>query len=221
MKETVIISLGGSIIVQDRINNDFLISFKKKILSSDKRFIIVVGGGKTCRIYQDAAKAVSTVSAEDLDWIGIAATSLNAHMLRSVFGNAAYEQIVTNPTKKISTPKKIIIVAGWKPGHSTDYGAVCLAKTYGAKTIINMTNVDYLYDKDPKNKGAKKIERADWKTLQTLVGTEWQPGLNRPFDPIATTLAAELELKLIIIGHDLHNLGNILVGKAFNGTIIQ
>src|SRR3989344_4087500 len=221
MKETIVLSLGGSVIVQDKINTDFLISFKNAILSSDKRFIIVVGGGRTCRIYQEAAKAVSTVSAEDLDWIGIAATSLNAHLLRSVFGNAAYEQIVTNPTKKISTPKKIIISAGWKPGHSTDYGAVCLAKTYDAKTIINMTNVDYLYDKDPKEKSAKKIERADWKTLQTLVGTEWQPGLNRPFDPIATTLAAELELKLIIVGHDLHNLGNILVGKSFKGTIIQ
>ena len=221
MKETVVISLGGSTIVQDKINTAFLKSFKKAILSSDKRFIIVVGGGKTCRIYQDAAKAVSPASTDDLDWIGIAATYLNAQLVRSVFGSMAYEKIVTDPTKKI-TAKNIIIAAGWKPGWSTDYDAVHLAKTYSAKTLINMTNVDYLYDKDPeKNDDAHKVVRTDWAYLQKLVGTEWQPGLNRPFDPVATALAAQLKLVLFIIGPDVHNLSDILQKKNFKGSIIQ
>lgn len=219
---TVVLSVGGSLIAPDVINTEFMKQLKNSILRSANRFVIVVGGGKTCRNYQDAARSVSSPSTTDLDWIGIAATHLNAELLRSVFGDAAYETITIHPNKKVKTSKKIIIAAGWKPGHSTDYDAVCLAKTYGATTVINMTNVDYLYDKNPKEySDAQKITTASWPQLQKIVGTKWQPGLNRPFDPIATKLAAKLKLKLIIIGSEIKNLENLLQNKPFKGTTIS
>lgn len=219
---TVIISLGGSLIVPDKINVSFIRELKKIILNNlTYRFIIVVGGGKTCRDYQDVARSIAHPTEDDLDWIGIAATHLNAELLRSVFGSHAYEKITVDPSKKIRTTKKIIIAAGWEPGHSTDYDAVCLAKTYKATTIINMTNVDYLYDKNPKeHPDAQRITKASWSKMQSIVGTEWKPGLHRPFDPIATKLAAKLKLKLVIIGSDLKNLENVLKNRSFKGTII-
>jgi uridylate kinase len=217
----VIISLGGSLVVQDSVNISFLKNFRQVILSQPFQFIIVVGGGKTCRTYQQAAQKITAVSPEDLDWIGIASTHVNARLLRSLFGDNACEQIISNPTKKIATTKKIIIAGGWKPGWSTDYDAVHLAKTYGASTVINMTNVDYLYDKDPKEKGAKKIEKTDWATLKKIVGTTWTPGLNAPFDPVATKLASSLGLTVYIIGDKTKNLQQLLEKKPFQGTTIR
>ena len=219
---TFVLSVGGSLIAPDGINTSFIGQFKKSILASQHRFVIVVGGGKTCRNYQDAARSISPLSAKDLDWIGIAATHLNAELVRSVFCQYAHERITINPSRKAKTSKKIIVAAGWKPGHSTDYDAVCLAKTYGAQTIINMTNVDYLYDKDPKEySDAKKITEATWPQLQKIVGTAWKPGLNRPFDPIATKLAAKLKLSLILIGSDVRNFENVLQNQPFKGTTIS
>jgi uridylate kinase len=219
---TIVLSVGGSLIAPDKIDTSFISQLKKSLLASGHRFVIVVGGGKTCRDYQDAARSISSPSENDLDWIGIAATHLNAELLRSVFGPLAYDKITINPAKKVKTSKQIIVAAGWKPGHSTDYDTVCLAQTYGATAVINMTNVDYLYDKNPKEfADAKKITKATWSQLQKIVGTEWKPGLNRPFDPIATKLGAKLKLKLIIVGSDVKNLENVIQNKPFKGTTIS
>jgi uridylate kinase len=217
----VVISVGGSLLVPDGIDEKALLSLKVFVEKNDNtRFFIVVGGGKVCREYQFAAQKIGCASAIDQDWIGVAATRLNAHLVRSVISETD-DDIITNPTTKITTKKRVLVAAGWKPGHSTDYDTVLLAENVGASTIINMTNVDYLYDKDPRQKGAKRIKHATWKELQQIVGTTWKPGLNMPFDPVATTKAAQLKLKLYLIGPDMTNLQKILENKPFSGTTIE
>ena len=59
MEETIIISLGGSLIVPEEIDVSFIKDFKELILSQvalGKKFIITIGGGKTCRKYQNSGK---------------------------------------------------------------------------------------------------------------------------------------------------------------------
>jgi uridylate kinase len=224
--KTVVLSLGGSILVQEKINVDFLKAFKQfieKHISQGYRFIIIVGGGRTCREYQNAAKDVAMVHPEDLDWLGIHATRLNAHLIRTIFKDYSNPVVVKDPTKKKDFNENILVAAGWKPGWSTDYDAVLLAKNYGVKTIINMTNTDYVCDKDPnKNADARPLKDISWSNFRKLVGNEWKPGLNMPFDPVASKLASELKLKVIIVcGTDIENLGNILSGKDFKGTTIS
>ena len=158
---------------------------------------------------------------DDKDWIGIHATRLNAHLLRTIFRDIANPVIIKNPTRKVRFDK-VLIAAGWKPGFSTDYDAVILAKNYNAKTVINMTNIDYLYDKDPrKHKDAIKIEETDWHSLQNIVGDKWSPGLNAPFDPVATKKAASLKLRLVLLGKNLSNLKNFLDNKKFKGSVVE
>ena len=217
--DTIVLSLGGSVLVQDVIQADFLKKFKSFVLGRTERFIIVVGGGKVCRMYQDAGRALDA-SQNDIDWIGIAVTRANAELLRAVFGDVAHNEVIINPTRLMKTDKKVIIAAGWKPGCSTDHDAVLLAQTYGASTVVNITNVDYLYDKDPKEAGARKIEKATWKELQKIVGTTWKPGMHAPFDPVATALGGKLGLRLLLLGNDLKNFGNALDGKKFKGTVV-
>ena len=64
MGRIVVISLGGSIIVPDKINVEFLKDFKKLIndfVEKGNKAIIVCGGGKTARLYQNAASKISNL----------------------------------------------------------------------------------------------------------------------------------------------------------------
>jgi len=225
MEKTIIMSLGGSVIVPDKIDTKFLKNFKnliEKYVKKNFKFVIYCGGGKTARNYQKSASQIINLDNKKLDWIGIHATVLNAQFIRSIFQNSAEEEIVIDPTKKIKFNKNILIAAGWKPGWSTDYDAVLLAKNLKVKTVINMSNINYVYDKDPKkNKKAKKIKYISWKNYRKIAGNKWKAGLNKPFDPIAAKEADKLGLNVLIIGKNLKNFENLLNNKKFIGTIIE
>lgn len=225
-KKFAILSLGGSLIVPDAIDTAFLKRFKKFIEQHIKkgwRFIIVTGGGKTSRRYQAAAGSVVTLSDEDLDWLGIHATRLNAHLMRTIFRQHAYPVMSKNPERKIRTKKPIIVASGWQPGWSTDYVSVKMCKTYGINTVVNLSNIDYAYTADPKkDKRAEKIDDITWSSFQKIVGTTWQPGANLPFDPIASTLAKKQKLDVYILnGTKLDNVARLLSGKKYKGTHIH
>lgn len=226
-KKTYVISLGGSLIVpSENIDWKFLKKFRSLILNQTKKggkFYLVAGGGATCRKYNEAAKKIVKIAPEDLDWLGIHSSRLNAHLLRTIFRNVAHPEIIKNPTFKMPTNKKIVIGGGWKPGWSTDYVATMIAQEYEVKTIINLSNIDYAYDRDPKKyKDAKKIEKINWKNFRKIVGNKWVPGLSTPFDPIASKKGEQLGLKVIIMnGKKLNNLENYLENKKFKGTTIN
>lgn len=219
----VVISLGGSIIVPEGVDAPFLRRFKGIVESlSHERFIIICGGGKVCRNYQHAARETTEITAADLDWIGIAATRLNAELVRSVFGNAAHQKVIHDPQESIDDSKRIIIGAGFEPGSSTDLRAVQLAERFGAKRVINMSNIDYVYSSDPKkDPNAEKLTAISWPDFRLLVGDAWDPGLNMPFDPIASREAARIGLEVVIIGNDVSNLEALLKGQRFTGTTIS
>ena len=223
--KTIVLSLGGSVIVPEKIDVNFLKNFKKLITEFVKknfRFAVYCGGGSTARRYQEAHKNMVGDDQEALDWIGISATHLNASLLKSIFDDTAEKNIITDPTEKIDFKKKIIFAGGWKPGWSTDYDAVLLAKNLGASEVINITNTDYVYDKDPhKFKDAEPIKKISWKEFRKLVGNEWKAGLNMPFDPIAAKEAERLKLKVIILGKNISNLSDFLNNKKFKGTVIS
>lgn len=221
--KSVVISVGGSIIVPDKVDSSFLKKLRPLIIefSKNNKVVLVIGGGKTCRNYNDAAAKVRNLTHKELDWLGIEATKLNAFLVKTVFGSIAHG-VVYNPTKPVKSNKNIIIASGWKPGCSSDKDATLLAENLKIKTVINMSNIDFVYDKDPKkHQNAKPLKEMSWNQLQALVGTKWIPGMNMPFDPIATKHAKELGLILYIIGNDINNLKNLLYGKPFKGTVIK
>ncbi|MCX6740514.1 MAG: UMP kinase, partial [Candidatus Parcubacteria bacterium] len=87
----------------------------------------------------------------------------------------------------------------------------------------NLTNTDYVYDKDPnKFTDAKPIEQINWPDFIKLVGTKWNPGAHVPFDPIASQMAAKLKLEVAILnGNNIWNLTSYINGGSFIGTIIK
>lgn len=224
-KNFVVISLGGSLIVPEGIDKAFLEQFKRLILKwvrRGKRFFIVAGGGRTTRNYQQAARETGVKDGTSLDQIGIYTTYINAELVRSMFGKAAHPEIIKDYSKKMIASAKIVVGSGWKPGCSTDFDAVLAAKKCGAKQVINLSNIKYIYDKDPKtHPEAQPIESMTFAELLKITGKVWYPGANTPFDPKAAQLACKSDMTVLIAnGGDLENLDSLLADEPFCGTVV-
>jgi len=222
----IVMSLGGSLIIPNGIDADFLklfISTIKEYVSKRFSFLIITGGGKTCRKYNDYLKQIIEPSNEDLDWLGISTTRVNAELVRICFRDLAYEKVVLDPDAIPETDKPIVVGGGWKPGNSSDLAAIHCARSVGATKIINLSNIDYVYDSDPrKNPNAKPIKEISWNDFREIIPKEWGPGINSPFDPIAAREAESLGYEVVILnGKNIENLKNYLDNKEFIGTVIK
>jgi uridylate kinase len=228
MENSIVISVGGSLIAPDHIDTNFLSHLKNLItqeVANGKRFVIIAGGGRTARRYQEAAGAVSTLAPEDLDWMGIHATRLNGHLLRTIFRDSAHPVMITNPDDihDVPTNTALVIAAGYRPGASTDLRAVQIAERIKAQAVINLTNTDYVYTDNPKtNPAATPIADISWPDFMKLIPAQWDPGLSSPFDPVAARAAMTLGLTVAHIdGARLSELDHFLNGKPFVGTTIH
>jgi uridylate kinase len=226
--ETIVMSVGGSLIVPDQIDTKFLSALRDLIVTetaANRRLILIAGGGKTARRYQDAAAAVAPMENEDLDWLGLHATRLNGHLLLTIFRDLAHRVMVTNPDDVLDVPPdaKLVIAAGYRPGASTDLRAIQIADRVGAHKVINLSNIEYVYTADPKtDPTAEKIEDITWPEFRKLIPDEWDPGLSSPFDPVAAREAEEKQIEVACIdGTKLSSLRNYLNGEPFTGTRIH
>lgn len=221
-----IVSLGGSLIVPDQIDVVFLQKFKSLIerhVAKGKRFIIITGGGKVCRRYQSALTDLrEDATIDDVDWVGIYATHMNGQLMRSVFKDLVHAELLTDPSQIDFKDAPVVIGAGWKPGWSTDYVMIDVAHRTDSTHVINLSNVEYVYDSDPReNPNAQKYEDLTWQQYRGFIPEEWSPGLSTPFDPIASAKAQEYGIEVAIIkGQNLESFENYLNGKPFEGTRI-
>lgn len=229
--KTFVISLGGSLIVPSfGIDVDYLKSlnlFIRNKVKEGKKFIIICGGGKTCREYQEAAKDLlgKSITPRQLDWLGIYVLRANAQLVLTLFSDLAFPEVVNNFE---ATPEKIneydLVIGGAEsPGFSTDFDSVLAAQSCGSKYLINLSNVDYIYDKDPKvYTDAVPLKKLTWSKVLSMFDATWQPGMNRPFDPVAAKKAQALNLKVVVAnGRNFKNLDNIIDGKNYIGTTIS
>lgn len=234
---TTVASIGGSIICPKEPDVEFLAQFSTKIKdwlnrNPEERLVLVAGGGAPARVYQKAFRDVLAETGETVgreryeksqDWLGIRATRLNAQLLKEIFGDLCRDEIVLNPEGVIHFTGRILVGNGYRPGYSSDRNAVVLAKALRADTVINLSNIEKVYDDDPKkNPEAKPLDEISWTGFRKMVGETWMPGMNVPFDPIASKLAEEAGIRVICAkGTDIENTMAILNGKEFVGTIIQ
>ena len=230
-KEKIVISLGGSLIVPNGgIDITFLKNFNEFIRrqlkeNPNRQFFIVAGGGATTRQYQNAAKnsVGHEIVPEDLDWLGLHATRLNAQLVRTIFRDIASPFILKHYEIIRRVTEPVVIGAGWKPGWSTDFCAAMICEDYNVKTIVNMSNIEMAYTDDPRiNPKATPIKEINWSDFRKIFGDEWIPGMNMPYDPIASKKSQELGLKVVILkGNNFENLGHYFEGKDFVGTTIE
>ncbi len=229
--DKIVMSIGGSLIVPDEgIDTKFLSDlnrFVREQLAKNKKrqFFLVIGGGQLARRYRDAGEEVikHELTLDDLDWLGVHATRMNAQLLRTIFRDIAHPYLIKHYEiiRKVTEP--VVVAAGWKPGWSTDFDAVLLCEDYGVTEVINLSNIEKVFDKDPKKyKNAKPIDKISWKDFKKLIGSKWIPGMHAPFDPVAAQKAESLGVKVAVLsGHNFNNLENYIAGKDFVGTVIE
>jgi uridylate kinase len=226
-KRLIVLSLGGSLIIPNKIDTPYLNQFKKVILKNTKshKFIIVCGGGSIARKYISALK--ETRIGEKLQSLaGIGATRMNSRFMNYFF-NIDPEHGIPHTIKilKKYIKKRNVVFCGaleYKPNQTSDSTAAGIAKNF--KTIfVNLTNVPGLYNKNPaKYKNAKFISKITWKDFHTMANkNKFKPGQHFVLDQTAANIIMKNKVPTYILGKNLKQLDNLLKNKKFKGTTIQ
>jgi uridylate kinase len=220
MRQSIALSLGGSVLIPSWYDERYIVRFSRfiKTLSHSYRIGIVCGGGEICRRAVRTARRIGVSHEDSLHWIGIRATQLNAEVMRSVL---QVPTPVISSYRRLPSFRRIVVGAGERPGTSSDVRAVKLALLMRAKKVYNVTNVDGVYTADPRRfRSAKLIPVLDWTTYRRMFGKVFRPGSHYPFDPVASALAMRSGIEVVIVASDLANLKQAITGHRFHGTTI-
>ena len=225
MKKVWVISLGGSRIVPDEVDEKFLLKFKKLIDSHPShKFVGVTGGGSTARKYISALRKLGkTIRSQSVS--GIAITRLHAEFMAKFFGKSASETIPRNmkAVKSLLNKNQIVFCGGLRYGkRNTSDGTSAKISAYLKCPFINLTNVKGLYTSDPKkNKSAKFIREITWGNFEKITGEmKFRAGQHFVLDQSAAKVILKKKIPTYIVG-SLTAIDKILKGKTdFGGTLI-
>jgi len=224
--KTVVISLGGSLIVPDKIDYDFINNFKDLIFKfKNIKFVIVTGGGRVAREYINVLRKEG-LSQKMQSLIGIAVTRLNARFMSNFFKSDVCNTIIQNSLKDIKNlllKNRIVFCGGLRyQEDNTSDGTAAQVANYLKCEFVNMTNVKGLYNKDPrKYRDAKFIKEINFNDFYKMINKiKYEAGQHFVLDQNAAKIIKENKIKTVIIGRDLKNFENYLKGKEFIGTII-
>jgi uridylate kinase len=226
MKKVVVISLGGSLIVPEKIDHSVLRKFKQTIEKnySKYKFVIVCGGGVIARKYISILKAQKK-NEKEISMGGIRATRMNALLMMQVFSKNA-NKTLPKSIKDIENDirKNKIVFCGalrYSNKETSDGTAAKIAKHFRCD-FINMTNIKGLYSDNPKkNKNAKFMSEITWKKFEKqALAIKYEPGQHFVLDQNAAKIIRKHKIKTYIIGNDSSNIDKILKNKKFIGTSI-
>jgi uridylate kinase len=217
----VVLKLGGSLIYDDdgkvliaRIR-EYADSIKS-LVRSGYTVVVVVGGGRPAREFITAARELGASEAQ-CDWLGIKLARNNAELLCAALGDVAYPKIVEelDELEVAATDAKVVLMGGLIPGQSTNAVAAVAAETIGAGMLLNATNVDGVYDRDPKEKGAKKLDSVSVEQLRSILsGGGTKAGEYKLFDPVAIRVVGRSKIPTVIFdGTVPGSLARILKGE--------
>jgi uridylate kinase len=221
--EKVVISIGGSILASPRPNISYIKDFTKMLRGLRDEGIlpmVVVGGGKVARDYIEKARHLGA-SDEFCDLMGILVTRLNAMLLSAALGEDALGKVPEEPVEY--SGDKILVMGGVKPGQTTDAVSAQLAVMNKAALLVNATNVDGVYDSDPReNPRAKRFDRLTFPELMNIVDSDHKAGMSAVFDPLAAGIVYQSKIRtLIVYGGEVENIKNAITGARFKGTTVE
>jgi uridylate kinase len=226
-KKVIVLSLGGSLIIPDKINVEYLKDFKRIILKNKNKykFIIVCGGGSIARKYISALREIG-MNENFQSYAGISATRMNARFISYFFNEDQKKGIPHKISELKDYAKKCeIIFCGaleYYPHQTSDSTSAQIAKFFKCD-FINLTDVPGLHDKNPKEfKNARFIPEISWKDFNKMANKiKFKPGQHFVLDQKAARIIMKSKITTYILGKDMKQLDNLLNGKEFIGTIIQ
>ncbi|HZY92201.1 MAG TPA: UMP kinase [Thermoplasmata archaeon] len=223
----VVLSIGGSVFATGDADAAYLDKLATLLsrLSREVPLLVTVGGGRTAREYIRIGRALGLTEIE-LDELGIDVTRLHARLLAARVGPPAPAHPPATIAAAVNEAHRVplVILGGTEPGHTTDGVAALLAVRMRAARVVNATNVDALYDQDPRSHPkARPIERVSWERFRGIVhrGADGRAGQEFLFDRLGADTLARARIPLRIVqGRDIDNLEDALRGRAFRGTTV-
>jgi len=221
----VVLSVGGSMVnPKGKPDLGFLRSLAKLIRKSKNSFGILVGGGSMARVYANAARQLGA-SEYDADNIAIMETRQNAALVIAALSDAGvdvHQSVLTDFEQGKQLRNKVVVMGGTIPGITTDTDSVLLAEVMGAKRLVNISNVQAIYDKDPrKNRNAKKFARMTYDQLVSLAADsdKRKAGTHFVFDMLACKLIARSKIEAHFVSKK--DMEKAIEGKKHNGTVVS
>lgn len=228
----VLLKLSGEALQGEReggIDPDFLQRVAKEIkeaVEAGVEVAIVVGGGNIFRGVEGVTQGMSKATA---DYMGMLATVMNGLALQDALEREGLQTRLQTAIRmdEVAEPfvrrraihhlerKRVVIFSAGtgNPFFTTDTAAVLRAVQIGADAVLKATNVDGVYDSDPKeNPKAKRLDRLTYMEVLNM-------GL-RAMDWTAISLSMENGLPILVF--NAHREGNIkraLLGEGV-GTVI-
>ena len=227
LMDTVVVSIGGSILIQDKDDITFFRKLAKVLIgkSTNHKLFVVTGGGRLAREYIRIGRELGAPETF-LDELGIEVTRLNARLLITSLGDHCYH----DPAKTIEEAihagisHQIVVMGGLHPGFTTDAVAAMIAERVGASRLVNATSVLGVFTADPKkDPKAKLIKSMTYDDLIEIVDrTERGAGPNIVFDPFAARIIKRAKMETLVCdGRNLPILMSAIDGEEFNGTVIS
>lgn len=225
-KQIIVISLGGSLIVPDKIDTKFLGKFRKTLIKNTKnyRFVVVTGGGSTARKYIEVLRKQHK-SQYLQNMIGISVTRMNARFVSYFFGKNPRKG-VPHDMKQVKglLARNDIVFCGalrYADKQTSDSTSAKLA-AYLDCGFVNLTNVKGLYSANPsKYKNAKFISKISREKMYKMVMKfKFKAGQHAPLDQTAVGVIKNKKVPTYILGKDMKNLDRFLKGRKFVGTVI-
>ncbi len=225
--EKVVVSLGGSVLVpgdEDARHLRDLVALLRDA-SAKVRLFAVTGGGRVARYYIETGRDLG-IPEPRLDELGIGITRMNARLLGAALGGRANREPATTYAEAARLARRlpIVLMAGTRPGHTTDLVSASLARFVGAARIVNATSVDGVYTADPKkDASARRLDRVSFEELARLAGKgHHAAGPSVVFDPVAARALVRDRIPLSVVsGRDLVSLRAAILGRAFRGTLVS
>jgi len=222
----LVLKISGKFFDDENINS--LIELKntvKQIINENHRLAIVSGGGATARKYIKMARELG-VNEAYLDLLGIWASRLNAYLLTFILSELSYMKVPENVEEFIEKWEsgKVVITGGFQPGQSTATVAALVSEAISADYLILATNVDGVYDKDPRYyNDAKLLPKLDTITLRKVLESSQsvKAGTYELLDPLAIKIIERSKIKVVVMNYKrLEKVLDIVKGNDL-GSIIE
>jgi len=219
----VVVKLTGKLF-DDRSRTGVLREVAEVILrkaSQGFRLAVVVGGGRRARDYIELGRDLG-LSEGVLDMLGIEVSRVNALLLTSLVGSAAYLPIPRSVEEFLRawSTGKVVVLGGLQPGQSTNAVAALVAELVGADLLVNATDVAGIYDSNPKeNPNARLLKEVKAEVLEGMLRSEELAGLYELFDRVAMNIVRRSRVPLVFLSaYDVRSLEGAIEGGEFTGT---
>ncbi len=223
----VVLSVGGSVLFTGTDDARYFGALADTLKRVGERVPLVVttGGGRTAREYIRLGRDLGLTEVE-LDEVGIDVTRLHARLLAARIGPPCPSrppETVAEAARELRQASPVVL-GGTEPGHTTDAVAALIAVRVRASRLVNATDVDGVYEADPRsNPKARRLDAMSWDGFRALVEATAPTGAgqNFLFDRVGAAVLARAKLPLYIVhGRDLSNLEAALDGRPFRGSRI-